>query len=234
MLDIPRIRAVLFDIDGTLSDTDDAYLERALAFARPLNLLWGKDSLRPLFRRWMMASEEIASALFIAPDVLGLDEAVARGMEFLGRRAGNRLPDWFRLIEGIQSMLEGLSRKYALGIVTSRDRRNTEMFLERFSLSPLFQTVVTAFSAPHIKPHPAPVLAAARALGVGSENCLMVGDTRLDILAGKRAGAQTAGVLCGFGRREDLVRAGADVVLATTGDLADALIPQPAPPPPSR
>jgi HAD superfamily hydrolase (TIGR01509 family) len=232
LLDIPRIRAVLFDIDGTLSDTDDAYLERALAFAKPLTLLWGKDALRPLFRRWIMASEDIASAFFIAPDFLGLDEAFARWMEFLGRRKRNRIPDWFRLMEGVSSMLETLSQTYALGIVTSRDRRNTEMFLERFSLNRFFRTVITAFSTPHFKPHPAPVFAAAQALDVGAENCLMVGDTRLDIIAGKRAGAQTAGVLCGFGHREDLARAGADVILATTGDLVKLLLPQSETPPP--
>ncbi len=47
----------------------------------------------------------------------------------------------------------------------------------------------------------------------------MVGDTTLDMLAGKRAGAQTVGVLSGFGKREDLERSGADVILDSCAQL---------------
>ena len=51
------------------------------------------------------------------------------------------------------------------------------------------------------------------------EACLMVGDTRMDVLAGKRAGAQMVAVLCGFGERRELARAGADLILENTADL---------------
>ena len=48
----------------------------------------------------------------------------------------------------------------------------------------------------------------------------MVGDTAADIQSGKKAGAQTVGVLCGFGDRQELERAGADLILETTTDLS--------------
>jgi len=70
---------------------------------------------------------------------------------------------------------------------------------------------------------PGPVIEAARALGVAPEDCLMVGDTRADILAGRRAGAQTVGVLCGFGEREDLEACGADAILASTAEVGRLL-----------
>jgi len=60
-------------------------------------------------------------------------------------------------------------------------------------------------------------------MGVPPENCLMVGDTTVDIRAGRAAGAQTVGVLCGFGYREELERAGADAILNSTGELANLL-----------
>ncbi len=120
-------------------------------------------------------------------------------------------------------MLETLSRRFLLGIVTSRNQRSVDAFLAEFNLAAFFRTTITAFSTPRIKPHPAPVLAAAEALGVPAAACLMVGDTRLDILAGRRAGAQTAGVLCGFGRRADFEKAGADAILETTAELAGLL-----------
>jgi phosphoglycolate phosphatase-like HAD superfamily hydrolase len=61
-------------------------------------------------------------------------------------------------------------------------------------------------------------------MGVKPEECLMIGDTTVDMRAGKSAGAQTAGVLCGFGEKEELLRFGADVILETTSELANKLI----------
>jgi phosphoglycolate phosphatase-like HAD superfamily hydrolase len=52
----------------------------------------------------------------------------------------------------------------------------------------------------------------------------MIGDTTVDIRAGKAAGAQTVGVLCGFGEEEELRRAGADLILPKTPHLADFLL----------
>lgn len=83
--------------------------------------------------------------------------------------------------------------------------------------------VVSALSAERIKPHPAPVLYAAEALGLPVENCVMVGDTTVDIRAGRHARAQTVGVLCGFGERDELERAGADAVIDSTAQLGELL-----------
>jgi N-acetyl-D-muramate 6-phosphate phosphatase len=55
---------------------------------------------------------------------------------------------------------------------------------------------------------------------------LMVGDTTVDIHAGRSAGAQTAGVLCGFGEEKELRGAGADHILSTTADLRSLLATQ--------
>jgi phosphoglycolate phosphatase len=67
------------------------------------------------------------------------------------------------------------------------------------------------------------VIWSAHTLAVPVEACLMVGDTTVDILSGKRAGAQTAGVLCGFGERRELERMGANLILEHTADLEPAL-----------
>jgi phosphoglycolate phosphatase len=60
-------------------------------------------------------------------------------------------------------------------------------------------------------------------MGLPVEACLMVGDTTVDILAGKACGAQTAGVLCGFGEEQELRKAGADLILNSTTDLPGVL-----------
>jgi phosphoglycolate phosphatase-like HAD superfamily hydrolase len=68
------------------------------------------------------------------------------------------------------------------------------------------------------------VLWAAAQMSVLPEACLMVGDTPVDIIAGHAAGAQTVGVLCGFGERSELERAGADLILEATPALVEALL----------
>ena len=65
------------------------------------------------------------------------------------------------------------------------------------------------------------MLVASQRLGLEPKTCAMVGDTIVDIRSGQAAGARTGGVLCGFGRRDDL--ADADIILASTADLTQRL-----------
>ncbi len=88
-------------------------------------------------------------------------------------------------------------------------------------MSRFFKVIVTGGTCRRTKPHPEPVLYAARCLEVPPENCLMVGDTTVDIRAGRSAGAQTVGVLCGFGEADELARLGADLILTATPLLMD-------------
>jgi len=65
------------------------------------------------------------------------------------------------------------------------------------------------------------VLWAADRMHAAPENCVMIGDTTVDILSGKRAGAQTIGLLCGFGTERELRRAGADLVVKDLKELRE-------------
>ena len=76
----------------------------------------------------------------------------------------------------------------------------------------------------HTKPFPDPIFWAAEQMGVPAANCLMIGDTTVDIRAGRSAGAQTVGVLCGFGEEFELRQRGADEILETTPKLAGLLL----------
>jgi phosphoglycolate phosphatase len=76
-----------------------------------------------------------------------------------------------------------------------------------------------------MKPHPEPLFFAAKAMAVKPQECLMIGDTTIDIRTGVAAGAQTVGVLCGFGTEDELRRAGANLILRTTSDLLAVLEP---------
>ena len=106
-----------------------------------------------------------------------------------------------------------------MGVVSARDEKSALAFIGQFELEKYFSVIVTSQTCRYTKPYPDPLLFAAEKLGVEPQACLMVGDTTVDIKAAKLAGMQSAGVLCGFGWRGELERAGADLILDSTADL---------------
>lgn len=222
-LDTARIAAILFDVDGTLSDTDNRWVQRV---NRPLQLFRGLFPYRqtlPAARWLVMAMETPGNWAFELLDRMHLDDEARRLASSLARRGLGR--QWEHLlIPGVDKMLAELKQRYPLAIVSARGDRATRHFLEQYGLESHFGAVATALTCRYTKPFPDPVLWAARQLGVPPERCLMVGDTTVDIRAGKAAGAQTVGVLCGFGREGELRRAGADLILESTPLLSSVLL----------
>ncbi len=223
-LDLARIRAICFDVDGTLSDTDDQW---AVSFERRWNglrrLVPGGD-LRS-FARWaMMCAETPGNLVYHLLDHADLDDEVGKFYNYLCQRKVGRQPKDFWLVHGVRETLSQLHDCYPLAVVSARDRSGTDGFLNQYGLSAFFQAVATALTCRYTKPFPDPIVWAAGQMGVLPENCLMVGDTTADIRAGKAAGAQTVGVLCGFGQETELRRAGADLILPSTAALAEVLL----------
>jgi len=170
-----------------------------------------------------MATETPGSYLFGLPDRLGFDDELAALGDWIYRLGLGKTPHPFLLIPGVCEMLNQLQGRFPMSIVIARGERATLAFLEQFELNLFFHTVVTAQTCSRTKPCPDPILFAARQMGVPPEACLMIGDTTVDIRAGKAAGAQAVGVLCGFGEEAELYHAGADLILPTTSMLIGAL-----------
>jgi phosphoglycolate phosphatase-like HAD superfamily hydrolase len=225
-IDRTRIEAVLFDVDGTLSDTDDQVVARLVKFLGPISWLFSdRDPGR--FARWVvMALETPGNFFYMLADRIGLDSHISKVILGLSRRRQSRKGgrEKFWMIPGIREVLARLVLDYPLAVVSARDAESTRAFLEYFELSSFFKVVVTSQTTPYTKPSPQPIIYAAEALGVPPEHCLMVGDTVVDIRSGNSAGAQTVGVLCGFGTAKELKRVGADMLLLTTSEIEDYLI----------
>jgi HAD superfamily hydrolase (TIGR01549 family) len=217
-LDLPRIQALCFDVDGTLSDTDDLYIQKVRRFF-PQFLFGDPDHAA---RRFVMWAEAPGNALLGLADTLGIDDEMVAVINWMSRHRRQSAKK-FLLVPGVDAMLAQLKGKYPMSVVSARDEKGTMRFLEQFDLVKYFDFIVTGLSAEHTKPYPDPVLLAARKMNVQPGQCLMIGDTTVDMRAGKSAGAQAAGVLCGFGEKEELLRFGADLILETTSDLTSAL-----------
>jgi HAD superfamily hydrolase (TIGR01509 family) len=217
-LDLPRIKALCFDVDGTLSDTDDLYAQKAALFF-PGFLF--KDPIRAA-RRFIMWIEAPGNALLGLADTLGIDDEMVAIIHWLSRHRRYSSKK-FLLVPGVDEMLRQLHGRYPMAVVSARDENGTMAFLEHFDLVQYFDVIVTGLSAKRTKPYPDPILLAAQKMNVPAENCLMIGDTTVDIRAGKSAGAQTVGVLCGFGEEPELKKMGADMILEDTTKLTKIL-----------
>lgn len=223
-LDIPRILAICFDLDGTLIDTDDKYVERAARWLLPISRILPDNNPEALARRVVMAVETPVNALLGWFDFFKFDEVLGPLLDKLHRARGLAAVEDIRLVPGALSTLERLAPRLPLSIATSRDRWSAAAILEAERLNRFFQSVATVRTTLRAKPHPQPIIWTADQLGVPPQALLVVGDTTVDIRAGRAAGAQTAGILSGFGERQELAEAGADVILERTLDLADLLL----------
>jgi phosphoglycolate phosphatase len=218
------ICSFLFDLDGTLLDSDDMAVERWATRLRPVAFLDKVYDSKRLARRLIMFLETPMNIVITILDVIGLDGLVLSMGESLRGVAAWQAPHRYACVDGTIDMVRRLSQEYNLGIVTTRSRDDAQKFLKKFELHDVFKVVVTRQDVKRLKPHPEPVRYAARELGCEPEQCVMVGDTTVDIHAGKRAGALTIAVLCGFGERPELRRLEPDLLLDTTSQLEQYLI----------
>jgi phosphoglycolate phosphatase-like HAD superfamily hydrolase len=217
-LDLSRIKALCFDVDGTLSDTDDLYARKVSPYF-PRAVFSDPDQAA---RRLVMWVEAPGNALLGFADKLGVDDEMGAVIDWMSRHQTHTLQK-FMLIPGVDEMLAALKGHYPMAVVSARHEKSTMRFLEQFDLVHYFDAIVTGLSAPHTKPFPDPVFMAAKMMGVKPEECLMIGDTTVDIKAGKSAGSQTVGVLCGFGEEQELLDMGADLIIGTTPQVTEVL-----------
>ena len=235
-LDLSRIRALCFDVDGTIADTDDHLVTQLAALLDRAPLVSGRRAER-LARQIVMGAETPVHGAYALLDRLGLDVPVsrlrarlkaakARGVDPAHTRnieAIDEVPH--DMIAGVQEMLKTLAARFPMCTISTGGAPRVERFLEHYGVRDVFAAVVGAQTTRRMKPHPEPLYYAAEAMRVAPQECLMIGDTTIDIRTGRSAGAQTVGVLCGFGTEGELRRTGAGLILRTTSDLLAVLMP---------
>lgn len=184
MTALAGIRAVLFDLDGTLVDT-------APDLGYALNLQRGRHGLAPLADAVIrpQASHGARGLLGLGFGI-GPDDAKFPAMreEFLELYAANicRHSQPFPGILGLLDALEARGLKW--GVVTNKPARFTEPLLSILDLAERAACIVSGDTCPQPKPHPAPMLAAAELCGAAPAACLYLGDAERDIEAARAAG----------------------------------------------
>ena len=187
-------QAVLFDLDGTLADTapDLAAAVNKMRHERGLDMV-PLDDLRPLASAG--ARGLIGGAFGIGPEH---PEYAAMREEFLANYEADLCIET-TLFQGIDAVLDELdARGVRWGIVTNKAARLTDPLVALLGLDLRAGCVVSGDTTPHSKPHPAPLLHAARELDLAPERIVYVGDDLRDIQAGFAAGMVTVAAAYGY------------------------------------
>lgn len=215
-----RLRLVVFDVDGTLVDSQ-ASIVAAMTGA------FGAEGL--------MVPERAAILSIVG---LSLDHAMLRLVPELAAETRARLVDGYKaayhahrleqgaahspLFPGVAEALENLSGnpEILMGVATGKSRRGLDALIEAHGLERYFVTRQVADDHPS-KPHPAMLLAALDEAGIGAEEAIMVGDTSYDMDMAHAAGVPGLGVSWGYHAPEMLKNAAS--VIHQVGDLPVAL-----------
>jgi phosphoglycolate phosphatase len=120
------------------------------------------------------------------------------------------------VFDGVAQMIESLvGQGVAWGVVTNKSMRFTGPLTKKMPLFGSARVVLGGDSTPHAKPHPAPLLEAARQVGVQPRACIYVGDDVRDMQAGRAAGMGTVAATYGYLGATDVKEWGADTQIAT-------------------
>ena len=216
----PDVRAVLFDLDGTLVDSapdlgaaaDKLRTDRGLAGL-------GVGSYRAMAGAG--ARGMLGVAFGVTPD--HPDFAALREEFFVSYE--RRLTEHTVLFDGVQALIEGLrAAGVPWGVVTNKSARFSVPLTRSMPLFASAGVLVSGDTTPFSKPHPAPLLEAARCLGVDPSACIYVGDDERDIIAGKAAGMGTVAATYGYlGHAAETARWGANASIATPLELLSML-----------
>ena len=186
-------RAILFDLDGTLADT-------APDLAAAVNVMRIKRELTPAhyltLRPYASAGARglLSAGFQMTPEHPDYE---AMKTEFLNQYE-SAIAVQSKLFEHIPTLLHGLDElKLPWGIVTNKAKRFTNQLIPLIELEAA-RCVISGDTTPHAKPHPAPLLEAARQLGIHSEECWYVGDDLRDIQAAEAAGMTSIAAAWGY------------------------------------
>lgn len=190
----PGVRAVLFDLDGTLIDS-------APDLGRAANRLRTERSMPPLplsaYRS--MAGAGARGMLAIALGIKPEDASFADLREEFFDSYQCCIHEQTEVFPQVEELLSTLRRhSVRWGVVTNKASRFTELIVQRLRLFDDASAVVSGDTTPHSKPHPAPLLEAAARLDLPPQACIYVGDDHRDILAGQAAGMGTVAALYGY------------------------------------
>ena len=208
-----KVKAIFYDYDGTLVNSKKVIFDG-------INLVLGSRGLTMIKTKELMNIAGMPLQKGLAKRFEGLTEEEIRGCQ-TDFDAYMRVASMeYKLIEGTKDALSYFRKKGAIqAVITSAPRHQVDHDLSRFGLHEFLELVISREDVDNHKPAPDSILKALTSLKVNAEESLYVGDSYVDLAAGKRAGVRTIGVLTGFCDRGVLENGDPDMIIDSVADL---------------
>lgn len=215
-----HISAALFDLDGTLIDSVDSYY-------RIVEIALEKLQFPPVPRSTILeaARTDQFNWDMVLPKVPGQsrEETTEKAWQLIQEI----YPDIFlknvKPFPGTVHVLKFLRKNnIRIGVVTSTPEKNISdkmKLLDIDNVSGMIETVISAGDVTRKKPYPDPLILCMERMALSPDQCVYVGDMKIDIAAGKAAGMKTIGVLTGFESFEDLSQEAPDIIIDSISDM---------------
>ena len=208
--------ALLFDLDGTLMDTLDLIVAAMNAAAAEVNVApaFRSEELRP------MIGTPVQQQLDILRGITG-ESADAFADRYYANFTG-LVDQSIRLFPGVRETFRVLAG-WPIATMSTRRREQARRMLRAARLDPYFRAIVGGDEVARSKPNPDLPLHAARVLGVRPVDCVVVGDSPVDILAGRAAGMHTVAARYGYGDRNEIGKAKPEATIGSFSALPRVL-----------
>jgi phosphoglycolate phosphatase len=213
------IRAVIFDFDGTLAklNINFPYMRKSV-----LNLIESYQiPLNGLGDLYVLEMIDAAKAI-ITQKQPGKEDSFVRQANTLITNIEIEAAIKGELIEGTKGMLSTLKKRNIKTAVVTRNCQSAVMRVFPDILE-YCGSVISRELTPHVKPHPEHLRVALKSIDTAAEYTIMVGDHPMDIKIGKDAGSVTVGVMSGYSTSDELLKAGADIIIGKAADIIDVL-----------
>lgn len=217
---------LLFDLDGTLVDSvpdlafavNETLVELGLApFSQNIIRNWVGNGAKVLIQRALSGNAEVSTDL----DNTLVERALAIFFQVYQRHTCVETQLYSNVLE---TLTELKARGYRLAIITNKPERFIAPIIEGLALNGLFELVIGGDTLEKRKPDPLPLHYACQQLSVEVEQCVMIGDSKNDILAAKAANMASVALTYGYNYGENIANYQPESVIDNFADLLDIII----------
>lgn len=212
-----KVKGILFDLDGTILDTSDAYIKAAKTAFKAIGQKPPEKAKMLEIPKRLEQKQPITDIVRVEPQ---------KFLDVFLKTFYIIAPSKTKPMPNVAGTLEQLSDKAKLAVITMRfiPKDNIIAELHQLGLAKYFAHVVTALDTHKPKPSPEALIKAVRALDVEMCDCVIVGDSVSDVRAGKAAGIRTVAVLSGLFSREELSRTSPDLIINDVTELPQFIV----------
>jgi HAD superfamily hydrolase (TIGR01509 family) len=215
-----RIKAVIFDLDGTLASFNLPYKTvRALVKAYlvskgvPASILSVNESVFEMLRKTETWANEKGKLEEFLKEIRDHSLALTEEYELEAALSTSLLPGVKETLKALKNM--GLK----IGLCTINSEKSVNCILERFGIASFFDVTISRNQVKQVKPHPEHLEAALKVLGISPQEALVVGDGSVDMQSAKDLKAIAVGLPTGVSAFDQLMNGGADFILTSIADL---------------